>query len=88
MIFSYGSHFCIARHNGGFNVDIIYYYHAMEYLRNIDNSLRESLEIAKEYGYKLEDINSELLASLHASKKVMCDYWDYQNEINNFFNTL
>jgi hypothetical protein len=72
--------------NGGFNVDIIYYYNAMEYLKRNDPSLSESMEIAIEYGYKLEDINSELLASLHASQKAMSDYWDYQNEINNFFN--
>lgn len=71
--------------NGGFNVDIIYYSNAIEYLKRYDNCLTESIEIAIEYGYNLEDINSELLASLLASKNAMCDYWDYQDEINNFF---
>jgi uncharacterized protein YaaR (DUF327 family) len=71
--------------NGGFNVDIIYYSNAIEYLKRYDNCLTESIEIAIEYGYTLENINSELLASLLASKNAMCDYWDYQDEINNFF---
>ncbi len=70
---------------GGFNVDIIYYSNAIEYLKRYDNCLTESIEIAIEYGYTLENINSELLASLLASKNAMCDYWDYQDEINNFF---
>jgi hypothetical protein len=88
MIFSYGSHFCIARHNNGFEVEIVYYSNAIEYLKRNDPSLSESMEIATQYDYKLYMLNSEVLASLHASQKAMCDYWDYQNEINNFFNTL
>jgi hypothetical protein len=71
--------------NGGFDVEIIYYSNAIEYLKRNDPSLRESINIAVDMGYTLENINSELLASLHASQKAMCDYWDYQNEINNFF---
>jgi hypothetical protein len=31
-------------------------------------------------------LNSEVLASLHASQKAMSDFWEYQDEINNFFN--
>lgn len=74
--------------NGGFNVEIIYYSNAIEYLKRYDNCLTESITIANDNGYNLEDINSELLASLLASQNAMCDYWDYQNEINEFFNTL
>lgn len=74
--------------NGGFNVEIIYYSNAIEYLKRYDNCLTESIEIAIEYGYTIENLNSELLASLLASKNAMNDYWDYQNEINDFFNTL
>ena len=51
----------------GFEVEIIYYSNAMEYLMERDPSLRESLEIAHEYGYTADNINSELLASLLAS---------------------
>jgi len=63
---------------GGFwNVEIIYYHKAMEYLKEHDTSLAESVEIAAEYGYQLDTINSETLASLHASRKKESDYWDF-----------
>jgi hypothetical protein len=41
-----------------FNIEIIYYYKAMEYLTQNDHSLSESIEIALEYGYSLQDVNS------------------------------
>jgi intracellular sulfur oxidation DsrE/DsrF family protein len=72
--------------NGGFDIEIIYYSNAIEYLKRNDPSLSKSMEIAIEYGYELEDINSELLASLHASKKSISDFQEYQEKINNFFN--
>lgn len=53
---------------GVFDIEIIYYYNAMKFLIERDQSLSESLEIAVEYGYTMEDLNSELLASLLASK--------------------
>jgi len=72
--------------NNGFEVEIVYYSNAIEYLKRNDPSLSESIEIALEFGYsEYSNINSEFLASIHASKKAMCDYWDYQDEINNFF---
>ena len=55
--------------SGFFNVEIIYYYKAMEYLKVNDCSLSESIELANEMGYTLENINSETLASLHASRQ-------------------
>ena len=65
------------RDNGYFNEEIIYYYKAMQYLKEHDASLAESIEIATEYGYTLENINSELLASLHASRKKEDDFWQF-----------
>lgn len=50
--------------NNMLNEDIIYYYHAMEFLKENDASLMDSLEIADELGYSVKDLNSELLASL------------------------
>ena len=44
--------------------DIIYYSRAMDYLQENDASLTRSLELASEYGYSLEDLNSEKLASI------------------------
>ena len=65
-----------------FNIDIIYYYEAMEYLAENDNSLSESIDIAVEHGYSLENINSELLASIHASEKARNDFWKCKDDIN------
>ena len=74
--------------NNGFNIEIIYYSNAMEYLTRNDTSLSESIEIAVDYGYELKNINSELLASLLASQNSREQFNNYENEINNFFNTL
>ena len=72
----------------GFDVDIIYYRDAMEYLMERDTSLRESLEIAHEYGYTTDNLNSELLASLLASKECREEFMSYEDEITEFFNSL
>ena len=68
--------------NEAFNIDIIYYYKAMEYLSDNDNSLYESVTIASEMGISTENINSELLASLHASQKAREDFHSITDEIN------
>ena len=69
--------------NGFFNVEIIYYSKAIKYLQENDSSLCESLEIASEYGYTLENINSELLASLHASRDRENKFWqDVEPKLN------
>lgn len=62
---------------GFFHVEIISYHTAMEYLKEHDTSLSDSLELATEYGYTLENINSELLASLHASEKRREDFFKF-----------
>lgn len=68
-----------------FDIEIIYFSEAMKYLTLHDTSLRDSLEIANEYGYKLDDINSELLASLLASQITREAFFGYQSEIDEFF---
>ena len=54
---------------GFFDVEIIYCSKAIEYLKENDCSLSESIEIAVEMGFTLENINSYNLASLHASRQ-------------------
>ena len=68
--------------NEAFNIDIIYYNRAMKYLSENDFSLSESIEIAVDMGYSLENINSELLASLHASQKARDDFYNIADEID------
>jgi hypothetical protein len=73
---------------GGFNVEIIYYSRAMEYLMENDTSLQNSMELAADFGYTPENINSELLASLLASQYSMEELYKYEHEITEFFDTL
>ena len=73
--------------NGYFNEEVIYYSSAIRYLKENDPSLTESLEIATEYGYTTENLNSELLATLHASqKKENTFYEDIAPELETLFN--
>jgi len=72
----------IIENNYGFNIDIIYYSKAIKYLSENDASLNESVEIASDMGYSTENLNSELLASLHASQKVREDFYSITDEID------
>ena len=73
--------------NGFFTVDIIYYSKAIKYLQENDASLYRSLEIAEEMGYTLENINSETLASLHASRDRINKFWeDVEPELDKIIN--
>ena len=63
--------------SGYFQEEIIYYSVAMQYLIDNDCSLSESLEMAHEYGYTLENLNSETLATIHASRKKENDFYEY-----------
>ena len=75
------------RDNGYFNEEVIYYSTAIRYLKENDPSLTESLEIATEYGYEAKNLNSEVLASLHASKKKENTFFeDIAPELENLFN--
>ena len=45
--------------------EIIYYNVAMEYLSEHDWTLRESLALAKDFGFEIENLSSETLATIH-----------------------
>lgn len=85
---AYNSIYEMIDNNDGFNIEIIYYSNAIKYLMENDPSLKESLEIASEYGYTTENLNSELLATLLASKNAREEFNDLENEINEFFTEL
>lgn len=57
--------------------EVIYFNNAIEYLQENDPSLCESLEIANEYGYTTDKLNSEILASLLLSRNNQEDYWKF-----------
>lgn len=73
---------------GGFDIEIIYYSRAMEYLTENDNSLNESLSIAAEFGYEPQNLNSEILASLLASRNAREEFEELENEITEFLEEL
>lgn len=74
--------------NGGFNVEIIYYCNAIDYLSKNDPSLHESLQLAADFGFNLTDLSSEVLASLLASEKCRDDFSALETDIEEFFNEL
>jgi hypothetical protein len=74
--------------SGAFNIEIVYYSNAMEYLSENDNSLNESLNLAAELCYEVQNLNSEILASLLASQNVRNDFYEKEKKITNFFNSL
>lgn len=61
--------------------EVIYYSTAMEYLSENDASLRDSIEIAIEYGYSLDSITSEILATLLKSKQNREEWEEMKEEI-------
>jgi len=70
---------------GYYDIEIIYYDRAMEYLSENDRSLNESLEIANEMGYTPDNLNSEILASLLASRIERDKFYELQCDIEDFF---
>ena len=74
--------------NNGFDIEIIYYSRAINFLAENDPSLHESLEIASDYGYEVQNLDSEILASLLASKLVREEFYGLESEINDFFADL
>lgn len=65
-----------------YNQEIIYYYKAMEYLKEHDNSLNLSLEIADELGFEVSNLNSETLATLLYQDKLRDELYNLQSEID------
>jgi hypothetical protein len=70
------------------DVEVIYYASAIEYLRNEDPSLRESLEIASDLGFEPKNLNSEILASLLASERLREEINELESEFNDFLYEL
>lgn len=73
---------------GFFEIEVIYYRNAIEYLSENDCSLTECLEIAGEFGYTLENLNSEILASLLKSRNFKEEWNGLAYDIENFFDKL
>ena len=66
--------------------EIIYYSKAMAYLSENDNSLYESLEMAKECGCTIEDLNSELLATLLYQQNFTNEWYNISEQVEEILN--
>ena len=66
--------------------EIIYYSEAIKYLMREDASLSNSLEIASEYGYTTEQLNSELLATLLYQQKLTEQWYEINEQVEELFN--
>ena len=78
--------FCDKVNDAIMEEEIIYYYEAMKYLSREDASLSQSLEIASEYGYTTENLNSELLATLLYQQNLTNKWYEISEEIEQIFN--
>lgn len=74
--------------NNGFDIEVIYYYNAINYLKENDPSLNESLSLAHDMGFTVDSLNSEILASLLKTENVRNEFYELKNDINNFFEDL
>jgi len=68
------------------DTEIIYYARAIEYIKENDPSMHECFEIASEYGYETKHLNSELLASLLATRRNEEDYYEFIEAVIEFTN--
>lgn len=67
--------------------EVIGYYNAIEYLKEHDMSLTDSIGIAIEYGVATENINSELLATLLQQRDMLETLYEYREELETAFFT-
>jgi predicted hydrocarbon binding protein len=61
--------------------EVIYYSEAISILKEEDQSLTESFEIAEEFGYTLKNLNSEVLATLIVQTRLNEELYDFIKEV-------
>jgi len=70
------------------DTEIIYYSNAIKYLQENDPSMQEAIEISSDYWYETKNLDSELLASLLATRNNEEDYSKFIDEVVEFVNDL
>ena len=66
-------------------IEVIYYSNAMDYLRENDASLTESLGLAHDFGYTADKINSELLATILKQENAREEIGSYDDRLEELF---
>tara|TARA_R110002074_G_scaffold112858_1_gene241215 strand:- start:156 stop:533 length:378 start_codon:yes stop_codon:yes gene_type:complete len=70
---------------GALNIEIIYYHKAIDFLKENDPSLVDSIGLATDYGCAIDNLNSEFLASILATDILRVQFFELENEINEIF---
>jgi len=70
---------------GALNIEIIYYHKAINFLKENDPSLCDTFALVSEYGFSIDNLNSEVLASILASDILRTQFFELENEINEIF---
>lgn len=70
------------------SAEIIYYHNAMDYLKEHDPSLCESLGIASELGCEVQDLNSETLASMLLQQNLSEELQEFYDDLEEYFESL
>jgi len=73
---------------GFFDIEVTYYGNACQYLLENDCSLRDSLDLAINQGYTMENLSSEDLAGLLASQNFREYFTENEDEIQEFLTSL
>jgi len=68
-----------------YQIECIYYSNAIKYLTENDPSFNESLGIASEMGYEVENLNSELLATLLMQRKEMEALYEAKDDLEDLY---
>lgn len=63
--------------------DIVYSSNAIKYLEKNDSSLFYSLQLASEYGYTVEDLSSEILATVLYQDNLRKSFYGLREDIEN-----
>jgi len=79
--------FCDKVNDAIMHEEIIYHSEAIKYLMREDASLADSLEIASEYGFTTEQLNSELLATLLYQQKLNEQWYEIEEQVKEIFNS-
>jgi DNA polymerase I-like protein with 3'-5' exonuclease and polymerase domains len=70
------------------SAEIIYYHNAINYLKDNDPSLMESMAKAAEYGYDVQSLNSELLASLLLQDSLTEILYNLESDLTEYFEAV
>lgn len=65
--------------------DIIYYSNAIEFLKENDPSLMDSLQLAADLGYTPDNLNSEILATLLNQQMLFEEWGEISSEMEEYF---